>query len=63
MGFFDSKKGTTITQEPLQTDEQKKVMKLLTDFASTGKFGDFKAGDLFKGDLSGSTKETAEPVR
>jgi len=60
MGFFDSKKGKTITQEPLQTDEQKKVMKLLTDFASTGKFGDFTAGESFKGDLGSFTPTTIE---
>ena len=51
MGFFDSKKGETITQEAMLTDEQKSVMKLLSQFASTGKFGDFKAGESYKGKL------------
>jgi len=49
--FFKKKKGTTINQEAMQTDEQKQMMGLLSSFASTGKFGDFQAGEDYKGKL------------
>jgi len=49
--FFKSKKGTTITQEPMQTTEQKDMMKMLSEFAKTGKFGDYQAGEGYTGKL------------
>lgn len=49
--FFKEKKGKTITQEAMQTDEQKQAMKMLADFASTGKFGNYQAGDAYGGSL------------
>lgn len=50
MGIFSSKKNTT-TFEPMLTDDQKKAMSLLTQFGSTGKLGDFQAGQGY--DFSG----------
>lgn len=49
--LFKKKKGQTITQETMQTDEQKNAMKMLSDFASTGNFGDYNAGDAYGGSL------------
>jgi len=49
--LFKKKKGQTITQEAMQTDEQKNAMKMLSDFASTGNFGDYSAGDAYGGSL------------
>lgn len=49
--FFKEKKGKTITQEAMQTDEQKAAMKMLSDFAQTGKFGNYQAGDAYGGSL------------
>lgn len=49
--FFKKKKGQTITQEAMQTDEQKAAMKMLNDFAQTGKFGNYQAGDAYGGSL------------
>jgi len=54
------KGGETVNQEPLRTNEQNKMEKLLADFARTGKFGDFKAGESFKGDLGSFTPTTIE---
>ena len=49
--LFSPRKGKTITQETMQTDEQKNAMKMLSDFASTGNFGDYNAGDAYGGSL------------
>lgn len=49
--LFGARKGKTITQEAMQTDEQKNAMKMLSDFASTGNFGDYNAGDAYGGSL------------
>jgi len=49
--LFKPKAGKTITQEAMQTDEQKNAMKMLSDFASTGNFGDYNAGDAYGGSL------------
>jgi len=49
--FFKKKEGTTINQEEMLTPEQKQAMGLLTNFAKTGKFGDFQAGEKYEGKL------------
>ncbi len=49
--FFKKKKGETIKQEAMLTGEQKAVMGQLADFAETGKFGDFQAGEKYGGKL------------
>ena len=49
--LFKKKKGQTITQETMQTDEQKQAMKMLSDFAQTGNFGGYNAGDAYGGSL------------
>ena len=49
--FFGKKKGQTVTQEAMQTDEQKQAMKMLESFMQTGKFGDYQAGDAYGGSL------------
>lgn len=49
--LFKKKKGQTITQEAMQTDEQKQAMKMLSDFASTGQFGNYQAGQGYGGSL------------
>jgi len=49
--LFKGKKGTTITQEAMQTDEQKDAMKMLSDFSKTGKFGDYRADEGYTGKL------------
>lgn len=49
--LFGARKGKTITQEAMQTDEQKAAMKMLSDFAATGNFGGYNAGDAYGGSL------------
>lgn len=49
--FFKKKKGQTISQEAMQTDEQKKAMEMLSSFMQTGQFGNYKAGDAYGGSL------------
>ena len=49
--FFKSKEGTTITQTPMQTTEQTDMMRMLAEFAKTGKFGDYQAGEAYTGKL------------
>jgi len=44
-------KSTTVTQEPLMTPEQEAARKMLLEYAQTGKYGDYTAGEAYSGDL------------
>jgi len=48
--LFKSKENT-VTQEEMLTPEQKQAMSMLMDFAKTGKFGNFQAGQEYTGKL------------
>jgi hypothetical protein len=49
--LFKKKKGQTITQEAMQTDEQKAAMSMLSNFMQSGQFGGYRAGDAYGGSL------------
>ncbi len=49
-GAFSHKK-TGSSLEQMLSPEQKKAMDMLSTFSSTGKFGDYKAGEAYGGKL------------